>query len=293
MDFDDCDMIFRSYLRIKSKARELGAAAIRTWLPNGWFSVFDGGLKDVVSLRKSPPRTAASIFAHLRTVAEKGYFVVLVLWGRLALKVCFGEKTKEYSCRGEITVAEFLRNACVEMEVAPQYSPANEITNLEFEMVSPKSTTNKGETGFAIKPKHYDQSLSEIGIQSGKHLMIRNSARTSPKETKTSTSSSSSKPESKKHGTLLQGKTKQEAVDTYMPVLEEILTKPGSTTIEASEILPYLYIGGKPAAEECLDRGNSLRFTHILNCAEPWCPMASGKEAEKIKYAGIEARDHV
>lgn len=74
----------------------------------------------------------------------------------------------------------------------------------------------------------------------------------------------------------------------WLVAMHAILARPGSTTVEASEITPWLLIGGKPAAQDAMNH-NSQAITHVLNCAEPWC--AQGPNDANLEYMGIEAYD--
>lgn len=82
----------------------------------------------------------------------------------------------------------------------------------------------------------------------------------------------------------------EEEVDLWMQALDGLLSQPGSTTVEASEVQSWLLLGGKPAAEDAF-RGNCFGVTHILNCCEPWC--ADGPNADNLEYVGFEAYDEV
>ena len=75
--------------------------------------------------------------------------------------------------------------------------------------------------------------------------------------------------------------------------LSGILAEEGATTPEASEIAPWLFIGGKYAADEAA-KGEKTHFgghevTHMLNCIEPWC--TTGPAMDSIIYRGFEAPD--
>lgn len=74
----------------------------------------------------------------------------------------------------------------------------------------------------------------------------------------------------------------------WADALQAIVSQPGLTTVEASEVLPWLWLGGKPAAENAA-RDNTLDVTHMLNCCEPWC--ADGPNFSRLRYAGFEALD--
>merc|ERR1711968_270525 len=78
--------------------------------------------------------------------------------------------------------------------------------------------------------------------------------------------------------------------EAWMLAMDTILSRFGRTTVEASEVTPYMLIGGKPAAEDAMNK-NRQRFTHVLNCAEPW--VASGPNYSELKYTGFEAYDEV
>jgi len=235
-----------------------------------------------------------------------------------------------YDCWSVISVGEFLRNACVELRVHPEYSPRNEITNVAFYHCSEMFTTSvldqlSSHTCRFLQLKDYGLSLAKAGIANGSYLVliapeILKSDGDSEPANQDPGGSMTSKGEllqdaekDVKSGENLVGQnsaeeklrdkfaekkdphkkmSEKEAMEKYMPILDEILSKPGQTTLEASEVLPFLFIGGKPAANDCLDGKNTQYFTHMLNCAEPWCPMGNGPDADGIKYAGFRAIDH-
>ena len=68
-----------------------------------------------------------------------------------------------------------------------------------------------------------------------------------------------------------------------MTALDGILWTEGSTTQQAAEILPWLFVGGKPAASDAM-YANSQAFTHVLSTIEPW--YADGPNADQITYNG-------
>eukprot|EP00747_Dinoflagellata_sp_TGD_P169661 gnl/TRDRNA2_/TRDRNA2_199210_c0_seq1.p1 gnl/TRDRNA2_/TRDRNA2_199210_c0~~gnl/TRDRNA2_/TRDRNA2_199210_c0_seq1.p1 ORF type:complete len:277 (-),score=54.40 gnl/TRDRNA2_/TRDRNA2_199210_c0_seq1:17-847(-) len=74
----------------------------------------------------------------------------------------------------------------------------------------------------------------------------------------------------------------------WVGALEGILAVPGYTTVEAAEVLDWLLLGGKPAAQEAMN-GNAQGVTHILNCCEPWC--ADGPNFSALQYSGFRAVD--
>jgi len=49
-----------------------------------------------------------------------------------------------------------------------------------------------------------------------------------------------------------------------------------------------MLVGGKPAAEDAMNRNNQ-EITHVINCCEPWC--ADGPNYENLKYCGFRAYD--
>ncbi len=67
---------------------------------------------------------------------------------------------------------------------------------------------------------------------------------------------------------------------------------PASGT-HASPVLPWLFLGGKPACELAFREENPQRITAVLNLCEPWCPMGGEhffRENDK-NYEGFEAID--
>eukprot|EP00927_Polykrikos_kofoidii_P077627 TRINITY_DN74554_c0_g1_i1.p1 TRINITY_DN74554_c0_g1~~TRINITY_DN74554_c0_g1_i1.p1 ORF type:complete len:284 (+),score=40.03 TRINITY_DN74554_c0_g1_i1:47-898(+) len=80
----------------------------------------------------------------------------------------------------------------------------------------------------------------------------------------------------------------KDELEAWCAALEAIVAQPGQTTIEASEVEPWLLLGGKPAAEEAV-RENRRGVTHVLNCCEPWCAMGPG--SSRLIYKGIQAYD--
>ena len=69
-----------------------------------------------------------------------------------------------------------------------------------------------------------------------------------------------------------------------MTALDGILWTDGSTTQQAAEILPWLFVGGKSAASDAM-HANSQAFTHVLSTIEPW--YADGPNADQITYNGL------
>jgi len=76
----------------------------------------------------------------------------------------------------------------------------------------------------------------------------------------------------------------------WMTALDGILWTEGSTTQQAAEILPWLFVGGKPAASDAV-YANNQAFTHMLSTIEPW--YADGPNADQITYNGFEADDEM
>lgn len=67
-----------------------------------------------------------------------------------------------------------------------------------------------------------------------------------------------------------------------------ILDAPGENASDAARLLPYLWLGGRVAAEDVLYE-NGRAITDLCNVAEPWC--ATGPNSENVGYVGVEARD--
>ena len=94
----------------------------------------------------------------------------------------------------------------------------------------------------------------------------------------------------------------------WMERIAAILDEPGSTAVEAAEVVPgSIWLGAKQNAEEAF-HSNRQQYTHVLNCCEPWCPIGPAEDTffpedpqgrslqdippEERRYYGIEAYDN-
>ena len=74
----------------------------------------------------------------------------------------------------------------------------------------------------------------------------------------------------------------------WMKRLAVVLDAPGENASDACMILPYLWLGGRVAAEDVLYE-NGRGITDLCNASEPWC--ATGPNSENIHYVGVGGRD--
>lgn len=74
----------------------------------------------------------------------------------------------------------------------------------------------------------------------------------------------------------------------WLQRISQILDAPGETTSDACQVTPYLWLGGRRAAEDVF-YANTRGITDMLNVCEPWCAM--GPNSNAVRYCGVEALD--
>jgi len=77
--------------------------------------------------------------------------------------------------------------------------------------------------------------------------------------------------------------------ELWSGAVDAILSQEATMSDPENEILPWLCVGGKRSAEMAVER-NYAKYTHILNCCEPW--IAMGINDQRLKYLGFEASDY-